>query len=100
MPTTRDPVISTSTAQHAATREKEEYERKLSALAQEAADQAALNVLRANLRPNDVVKVSRFDRTGRVVRVDAKKQMVTVSVGLVRLALPSLKPPGFTLPAL
>jgi DNA mismatch repair protein MutS2 len=75
-------------AKHAADREKEEFERRKSALDREAAEQAALNEKRANLRPNDVVRVSRFDQTGKVVRVDARKQTVTVSVGLGQWEIP------------
>ncbi|HJZ58282.1 MAG TPA: DNA strand exchange inhibitor protein [Gemmataceae bacterium] len=75
-------------ARHAADREKEEFERRKSALDREAAEKAALNEKRANLRPNDVVRVSRFDKTGKVVRVDARKQTVTVSVGLGQWEIP------------
>jgi DNA mismatch repair protein MutS2 len=75
-------------AQHAAAREKEEFERKKAALDREAKQQAELQELRAGLRPNDVVRVSRFDRAGKVVRVDAKKQTVTVSVGLGQWEVP------------
>ena len=46
------------------------------------------NEKRANLRPNDVVRVSRFDKTGKVVRVDVRKQTVTVSVGLGQWEIP------------
>lgn len=75
-------------AQHAAAREKEEFERRAAALDREAKERAALQELRANLRPNDVVRVSRFDRSGKVVRVDPKKQTVTVSVGLGQWEVP------------
>jgi len=75
-------------AQHAAEREKVEFERKAAALEQEAEKHAALQELRANLQPNDVVLVSRFDRTGKVIRVDPRKQTVTVSVGLGNWEVP------------
>lgn len=75
-------------AQHAATREKEEFERKKAAIDREAKLQAELHEMRSSLRPNDMVKVSRFDRSGRVVRVDLKKQTVTVSVGLGQWEIP------------
>ena len=76
------------TAQHEATREKEEYERKRAAITREAEEQVRLTEMRASLKANDVVKVSRFDRTGKVVRVDAKKQTVTVSIGLGQWEIP------------
>ncbi|MFO0803168.1 MAG: DNA strand exchange inhibitor protein [Gemmataceae bacterium] len=75
-------------AQHEAAREKEEFERKSAALQREADQQAALQELRANLKPNDVVLVSRFDRTGKVMRVDSRKQTVTVSVGIGHWEVP------------
>jgi DNA mismatch repair protein MutS2 len=75
-------------AKHAADKEKEEFERRKITLDREAAEKAALNEKRANLRPNDVVRVSRFDQTGKVVRVDARKQTVTVSVGLGQWEIP------------
>jgi DNA mismatch repair protein MutS2 len=75
-------------AQHAAIREKEEFERKTAALDRESKQQAELQEMRAGLRPNDVVRVARFDRAGKVVRVDAKKQTVTVSVGLGQWEVP------------
>jgi DNA mismatch repair protein MutS2 len=75
-------------ARHDATREKEEFERKIVALERDAKQQAALHDLRSRLRPNDMVKVARFDRSGKVVRVDAKKQIVTVSVGLGQWEIP------------
>jgi DNA mismatch repair protein MutS2 len=75
-------------AQLDAAREKAEFERKKAALAREADEQAQLQHMRANLKPNDVVRVARFDRTGKVVRVDARKQTVTVSVGLGQWEVP------------
>ena len=75
-------------AQHEAAREKEEFERKSAALQREAEREAALQEMRANLKANDVVLVSRFDRTGKVVRVDAKKQTVTVSIGIGQWEVP------------
>jgi len=75
-------------AQHEAAREKEEFTRRTAALDREAKLKAELQELRASLKANDVVKVSRFDRSGKVVRVDAKKQTVTVSVGLGQWEVP------------
>jgi DNA mismatch repair protein MutS2 len=75
-------------ARHEADREKAEFERRKSALDREAAEKADLNELRMGLRPGTAVKVSRFDSTGKVVRVDVKKQTVTVSVGLGQWEVP------------
>ena len=75
-------------ARHLADREKEEFERKCSAIDRAAAEQQALRELRANLKPNDVVRVSRFDSTGKVVRVDGRRQTVTVSVGIGQWEIP------------
>ena len=75
-------------ARHQADREKAEFELKKSALDREAAEKIALNELRANLKPGTVVKVERFGSTGRVVRVDAKKQTVRVSVGIGEWEIP------------
>jgi DNA mismatch repair protein MutS2 len=75
-------------AQHAAARERDEYERKAAELDREAKQRAALQEMRAGLRPGDVVRVARFDTTGKVGRVDLKKQTVTVSVGLGQWEIP------------
>ncbi len=75
-------------ARHEADRQREEFERKKIALEREAAEKAALNELRANLKPGERVTVSRFGSTGRVVRVDAKKQVVRVSIGIGEWEIP------------
>jgi DNA mismatch repair protein MutS2 len=75
-------------ARHQADREKEEFERKRTAIDREAAERAALQELRATLKPNDVVRVARFDSTGKVIRVDSRKQTVTVSVGIGQWEIP------------
>jgi DNA mismatch repair protein MutS2 len=75
-------------AQHAAARERDEYERKAAELDRETKQKAALQEMRSALRPGEVVRVSRFDTTGKVVRVDLKKQTVTVSVGLGQWEIP------------
>jgi DNA mismatch repair protein MutS2 len=75
-------------AQHAANREKDEFERRKAALDRETEQKAALHEMRTKLRQNDVVRVSRFEKTGKVVKVDVKKQTVTVSVGLGQWEIP------------
>ncbi len=80
--------VEALTARHEADREKEEFERRRTAIDREAAQKTALNELRICLKPNDVVRVSRFDSTGKVVRVDTKKQTVMVSVGIGQWEIP------------
>lgn len=80
--------VAALTAKHEADREKEEFARRRTAIDREAAEKAALNELRGNLKPNDVVRVSRFDSTGKVIRVDIKKQTVMVSVGIGQWEIP------------
>jgi DNA mismatch repair protein MutS2 len=75
-------------AQHEADQQKAEYAAKVDALAREAEEAAALNEWRGGLKANERVRVSRFDSVGRVVKVDAKKQTVTVSVGLGQWEIP------------
>lgn len=75
-------------AQHEAGREKAEYERKSAELVRDAQKTEALQDQRRNLSPNMIVRVSRFDKTGKVIRVDTKKQTVLVSVGLGQWEVP------------
>jgi DNA mismatch repair protein MutS2 len=75
-------------ARHAAEKEKQEYERRKGAIDRAAAEQAALHELRANLKPGTVVTVQRFGSTGKVVRVDVKKQTIVVSVGIGQWEVP------------
>jgi DNA mismatch repair protein MutS2 len=75
-------------ARHEADREKEALSRERAALDKEAADKVALHELRAGLKAGAVVTVQRFGSTGKVVKVDAKKQTVTVSVGIGQWEVP------------
>lgn len=75
-------------ARHEADREKAALEQERGALAKEAAARAALNELRASLKPGTPVTVERFGSVGKVVKVDAKKQTVTVSVGIGQWEVP------------
>jgi DNA mismatch repair protein MutS2 len=69
-------------AQHEAERQKEELRQKTAELQRQAEEAAVLKEVRAKLQPNDRVKVARFDQPGRVVRVDYKRNIAVVSVGL------------------
>jgi DNA mismatch repair protein MutS2 len=75
-------------ARHAADRQREEYEQKVASLQREAEEAAALKEVRAKLQPNDPVRVARFDKPGRVVRVDYKRNIAVVSVGLGQWEVP------------
>jgi DNA mismatch repair protein MutS2 len=75
-------------AQHEADQQKAEYERKMKQADREKAEQEELNAVRAALKPNASVRVSRFDSVGKVVKVNAAKQTVLVSVGLGQWEVP------------
>ena len=75
-------------AQHEADRQREEYMQKAAQLEREAEDAAALRQARTRLQPNDPVRVARFDKPGRIVRVDAKRNVAVVSVGLGQWEVP------------
>jgi DNA mismatch repair protein MutS2 len=75
-------------AQHEAERQREEMQRKAEQLQREADEAAALREARARLKPRDVVRVARFDKQGSVVRVDHKKNVAVVSVGLGQWEIP------------
>ena len=47
-----------------------------------------LRAARVRLRPNDRVRVTRFDQPGRLVRIDHAKQLALVSVGLGQWEVP------------
>lgn len=69
-------------AQHEAEREREELRQKTETLQREAEKAAALREARMKLSSGDIVNVPRFGKDGRVVRVDHRKNTVTVAVGL------------------
>jgi DNA mismatch repair protein MutS2 len=75
-------------AQHEAERQREEYQQKAASIAREAEEAAALREARSRLRPNDAVRVPRFDKPGRIVRVDHKRNVAVVSVGLGQWEVP------------
>jgi DNA mismatch repair protein MutS2 len=75
-------------SQHEAERQREEYQQKVTHLQRAADEAAALREARARLQPNDSVRVTRFDQPGRVVRVDYKRNIAVVSVGLGQWEVP------------
>lgn len=75
-------------AQQSADQQRNEYRQKMSALEKQQEEEAALREVRARLQPNDTVRVQRFDKPGRVVRIDARKGIALVSVGLGQWEVP------------
>jgi DNA mismatch repair protein MutS2 len=75
-------------AEHEAGRQREEYARKKAELEKEAREEVELREWRTRLQPNELVHVTRFDKTGRVVRVNPQKLTVVVSVGLGQWEVP------------
>jgi DNA mismatch repair protein MutS2 len=75
-------------AQHEAERQREEYRQKVARMEREAEEAAALREARARLQANDPVRVPRFDKPGRIVRVDHKRNLAVVSLGLGQWEVP------------
>jgi DNA mismatch repair protein MutS2 len=75
-------------AQHEAERQREEYHQKMQQMQREAEEAAALREARSRLQVNDPVKVPRFDKPGRIVRVDHKRNLAVVSLGLGQWEVP------------
>lgn len=75
-------------AQHEAAREREEYERKQEELRRQAEAEAQLREWRSRLQPNDRAHVQRFGSIGRIVRVDHRRNVAVVSVGLGQWEVP------------
>jgi DNA mismatch repair protein MutS2 len=75
-------------AQHDAEREREAYLQKIAAASRAAEEATALREMRGQLKPNDQVRVQRFDKPGRIVRVDYKRNLAIVSVGLGQWEVP------------
>ncbi|MFL5242802.1 MAG: endonuclease MutS2 [Gemmataceae bacterium] len=75
-------------AQHEAERQRDELRQKTAEVERQAEEAAALKEIRTRLQPNDRVRVARFDQPGRVVRVDFKRNIAVVSVGLGQWEVP------------
>jgi DNA mismatch repair protein MutS2 len=75
-------------AQHEARREADELRQRAEALEREAEQAAVLREVRLRLQPGDTVRVPKFDKTGRVVRVDHRRNVVAVSLGLGQWEVP------------
>jgi DNA mismatch repair protein MutS2 len=75
-------------AQHEAERQREELRQKADQLEREKEEAGKLREARLRLQPNDVVRVPRFDKPGRIVRVDFKRNIALVSVGIGQWEVP------------
>ncbi len=69
-------------AAHQAEREADELRRKQAELDRQAAEAQALREARLRLLPGDRVRVPKYDKVGKVVRTDFKKNLVVVNLGL------------------
>jgi DNA mismatch repair protein MutS2 len=74
--------------QHEAEVQREEYSRKVAEAEQLAQEAAALRERRARLQANDRVQVARFDQPGKIIRIDHRKNLAVVSVGLGQWEVP------------
>ncbi len=75
-------------AQHEAERQREELQKKTVLLEKEAEEAAHLREARLRFQPNDAVRVPKYDKPGRIVRVDFKRNIALVSLGLGQWEVP------------
>jgi DNA mismatch repair protein MutS2 len=77
-------------AQADAQRTKEALDQRLADLQRQTENDARIDEARARLQPGDKVVVPRFgyDRPGRVVKLDPKKQMASVAIGSMKWDVP------------
>ncbi len=73
---------------HEAECEAEELRHQQEKLQRDAAEAAALREARLRMQPNDPVRVPRFDKLGRIVRVDHKRNVALVSLGIGQWEVP------------
>jgi DNA mismatch repair protein MutS2 len=74
--------------QHQAKLQQEEYETKVRQIERQAKEAAALREWRAKLQANDTVQVARFGQPGRIIRIDLKKSVAIVGLGLGQWEVP------------
>ncbi|MFO0938236.1 MAG: hypothetical protein U0798_17155 [Gemmataceae bacterium] len=80
--------VAALTAQREADKERTELEERAAAFEREAKRNQELQEWRKRLKAGDVVHVQRFDKTGSVVRIDSRKSVVIVSIGLGQWEIP------------
>jgi DNA mismatch repair protein MutS2 len=69
-------------AQLDAQKQREEYASKVAEFERQQREAAVLREWRSKLQPGDTVWVPKYDKNGRVVRVDLKRSQIVVSLGL------------------
>ncbi len=69
-------------AQLSAQQQRDEFAHKVAELEREQREAAVLREWRGQLKAGDTVWVPKYDKNGRVVRVDAKRSAAVVSLGL------------------
>jgi DNA mismatch repair protein MutS2 len=62
--------------------QRAEYEQKKADLERQTQEAEVLRQARARLQPGDLVHVPKYDKQGQIVRVDVKKSIAVVSLGL------------------
>jgi DNA mismatch repair protein MutS2 len=70
------------TAQLEAQKQREEYAHKVAEFERQQREAQVMREWRAKLQPGDTVWVPKYDKHGRVVRVDTKRGVAVVSLGL------------------
>lgn len=69
-------------AQHEAEVKAEQFHQESLRLTREAEEANSIREARLRLQPNDPVHVARFDKVGRIVRLDHRRNIAVVSVGI------------------
>jgi DNA mismatch repair protein MutS2 len=69
-------------AQLGAQKQREEYAARLAEFERQQREAEALRSWRATLKPGDTVWVPKYDKHGRIVRIDPKRGTAVVSLGL------------------
>jgi DNA mismatch repair protein MutS2 len=75
-------------AQIEAKKHQEAFERAKADVERQAKETAALAEFRKKLAAGTMVKVTRFDKPGKIVRIDAKKNIAAISLGLGQWEVP------------
>jgi DNA mismatch repair protein MutS2 len=74
--------------QHEADVQRQEYEQKVAELERQAKAEAAQKEWRGRLQPGEYVRVPRYDKVGKIVRLDHRRNIAVVSLGLGQWEVP------------